>query len=437
MNPAQAIAWVEGLDILGMRFGLERMSRLLAALGDPQRAQPAIHVVGTNGKTSTVRLAAAALTSAGLRTGAYLSPHVTGWAERIEVAGAPLDDAALAAALTRVRRAADDLDREPGDDVTQFEALTAAAFLTLAEAGLDAAVIEAGLGGRYDATNVLRGGRVTVLTNVALEHTELLGDTHAAIAAEKLAVAPDGSDRLVVGRLSPAAAAAVDAECARRGLSGWRVGREVEVDDAGEALRVRCPGAVYDDLRLGVRGRFQHDNVAVAVAAAQRFLHRPPAPGPLRAALAAVRVPGRLELFPGRPPVLMDGAHNPDGMEALVASLPGIAAGRPVVAVVSLLDDKDAAAMLGALAPAVAALVATRSRHRRARPPADLRDAAEAAGARAHVEDAPSAALAWARGRAGGDGLVLVCGSLYLLADLRPALVAGGTAAPARAAGAA
>jgi len=428
MTPDEAVAWVEGLDILGMRFGLERMHRLLQALGRPERAQPSVHVVGTNGKTSTVRLAAAALASTGLRTGAYLSPHVTGWAERIEIGGVPVDERAFAAHLTEVRGAAEALEAGGDERVTQFEALTAAAFLAFAHAELDAAVVEAGLGGRYDATNVLGGGLVTVLTNVSLEHTELLGDTHAAIAGEKLAVAPDGSGALVVGRLSAEAEAAVAEVCGRRELSGWHLGREFEVDartdGAGEVLTVRCPGATYDGLRLGVRGRFQRDNVAVAVAAAQRMVDRPLAPEPLREALAAVRVPGRLELFPGRPPVLLDGAHNPAGMEALVASLPAVAGTRPVVAVVSLLDDKDAGAMLGVLAPAVDAVVATRSAHRRAAPPARVRDAAAAAGREALAEDDPHRALAHARARAGADGLVLVCGSLYLLTDLRASIAA-------------
>ena len=225
----EALAYILGLDLLGMRFGLERMRRLLAALGDPHRAYPCVQVVGTNGKTSTARMCAAVLAAHGDRTGTYLSPHVVDWRERIEVDGAALAPERFADAVLSVRDAAATLGGGPDDAVTQFEVLTAAAYLAFAREGCAAAAIEAGLGGRWDATNVVDGGRVTVLTNVAVEHTHLLGDTVAAIAGEKLAVAPDGSHRLVVGRLDDAARDAVEGVAAARGLSGWWLGREVAI----------------------------------------------------------------------------------------------------------------------------------------------------------------------------------------------------------------
>ena len=199
MNLSDALAYVESLDILGMRFGLARMQHILAELGDPHRAQPAIHVVGTNGKSSTTRLLAALLAGEGLRSAAYLSPHIVGWTERLMIDGQTVDDDAFAEAIGRVRQMVTRLGYQDEDAVTQFEVLTAAAFVAVAAAGMDVFVVEAGLGGRYDATNVLDGGVVTVLTNVSREHTDLLGDTVTQIAGEKLAVAPDGSDRLVVG----------------------------------------------------------------------------------------------------------------------------------------------------------------------------------------------------------------------------------------------
>ncbi len=203
-----------------------------------------------------------------------------------------------------------------------------------------------------------------------------------------------------------------------RGLDGWRVGREVTF----EGYAIRCADEVYDGIALGPRGPFQRDNAALAVTAARRFTGAPLDPAAVRVALRDVRVPGRMEAFPGRPPVLMDGAHNPAGMAALVDALPEVLGGTPPVAVVSVLADKDAGAMMARLAPACAAVVATRSRHRRAAHPAVLATAARAAGAAAEVRDDPLEALARARALAGPDGAVLVCGSLYLLADLRPAL---------------
>ena len=432
MRPAAAREWIAGLEILGMRFGLERMDALLERLGHPERSAPALHIVGTNGKSSTARLAAGALAGQGRRVGTYLSPHVTDWTERIQIDGAAIAEDGFAAAVSAVRDAAGALAMPDGDAVTQFEALTAAAFWSFREAGADALVIEAGLGGRYDATNVLQPGAAVVLTNIALEHTELLGDTEEAIAGEKLAVVPDGSERLVVGPLSPAAARAVAAECARRGLRPLRYGAGLSAREGEGGVDVVTPRAAYPGLPLGVLGAFQRDNLAVALAGAEMLLGGALDPGTLRAAVAAVRVPGRLELVPGAPPLVLDGAHNPAGMEAMARSLPQVIEGRgPAVAVVSVLGDKDAAAMVAALAPVVDLVVATRSSHARAVDADDLAALARAAGSAVETVADPSAALALARARAGSEGIVVVAGSLYLLADLRPRIMAGLSDPPA------
>jgi dihydrofolate synthase/folylpolyglutamate synthase len=432
VTPDQTREWIAGLEILGMRFGLERIRALLAALGHPERTAPALHVVGTNGKSSTTRLAAAALASTGRRVGTYLSPHISDWTERVQIDGAPIGDRDLAASASAVRSAAEGLPLDPGETVTQFEALTAIAFHAFAAAGVDAAAVEAGLGGRYDATNVLPPDAAVILTNITLEHTEFLGDTEAQIAAEKLAVCPDGSDRLVVGPLSPAARAAVDGECARRGLVPVRHGEGLAARDAADGVEVRTPRAVYSGLPLSLRGRFQRENLAVALAGAELVAGGVLDLGPLRAAVGRVEMPGRLELLPGRPDVLLDGAHNPAGMAAMVASLPAVLAGRRPVAVVSVLGDKDARAMVAALRGAAEAVVATRSSHPRAVPAEDLALLAIEEGLDARAVSDPAAALAAARAAAGPDGAVLVAGSLYLLADLRPRIVAEPPDAPAK-----
>jgi len=430
MTYQEAARYVEGLAILGMRFGLERMRRLLAALGDPQATAPAIHVVGTNGKSSTTRLAAAALRSQGLVAGAYLSPHISDWRERIEVDGRPVPRADFAAAVARVREAVDELGLEPDDAVTQFEVLTAAAFVAFAEAEVEVMVVEAGLGGRHDASNVLAPDAVVALTNVALEHTELLGNTEAEIAAEKLAVAADGSDRLVVGRLSPRAREAVDAAMAARGLSGWLVGRDVTATASDGSIDLATPLGVSRGLPMALNGGFQRDNLAVALAACERRLGRRLEAAPLRRALRAVRMPGRLEVLPGEPTVVLDGAHNPAGMEALVDSLPELLGRRRPVAVLSVLDDKDAAAMIASLARFARAVVATRSSHPRAAAPETLVHLARIAGMGALALEPPEAAVAEARRLAGMGGAVVVCGSLYLLADVRRHLVAAAVGPP-------
>ena len=425
MTYAAATRYVEGLAILGMRFGLERMIRLLGALGEPHRTASAIQVVGTNGKSSTSRLASACLRSQGARVGTYLSPHIVGWRERIEVDQRAVGQAPFARAIAAVRDAAAALDLQDDEGVTQFEVLTAAAFTVFAEANLDAVVIEAGLGGRYDATNVMGPDTVLVLTNVALEHTELLGTTEAQIAAEKLAIAADGSDQLIIGRLSKRAQSAVSDECQARSLSGWRVGHEIQVAEGPRGVDVTTPFEHYSALPLPLHGAFQRDNLAVAVAAAERRLGTPMRIGPLRRAVGRVTMAGRLEVVGDRPLVILDGAHNPAGVEAMAGSITAIVGGRRTVAVVSILGDKDAAAMVGPLAGVCAAVIATRSSHPRAAAPAVIAHLAKLAGMETQIVDDPLEAVRHAHALVGEAGAILVCGSLYLLADVRDAVMTG------------
>ena len=428
---AAARAWIEGLDLLRVKFGLERIHLLLEALGHPERAQPALHVVGTNGKSSTSRLAAAALAGQGLSVGTYLSPHIEDWAERTEIDGLPLDDAAFAGAVEVVRAASEGLGLPPEEAVTQFEALTAVAFVAFAAAGVDAAVVEAGLGGRYDATNVLAPDAAVILTNVALEHTDLLGSTEAAIAGEKLAVAADGCDRLVVGQLSPGAHVAVRDEMAARDLRGVMYGPELHARQTPEGVDVVTPWATYPALPLPVHGAFQRGNLAVAIAGAERLLGRSLEIEGLRRGLAGVRIPGRLEVVGESPLTVLDGAHNPAGMAALVDALPTLIGPRRCVAVVALLGDKDARGMMDQLATAVDAIVGTRSSHPRAVSPATLAALAGERGVEARAVEDPLEAVAAARALAGAGGAVVVCGSLYLVSDLRPRMAPASERPPA------
>src|SRR3954462_6768006 len=246
MNLRQAEEYLLGLELFGMRFGLDRMHKLMTVLGLPQRRFASIHVVGTNGKSSTTRMVAAILERHGLRTGIYPSPHLRGFPERIEVAGQPLSDAAFAGAVERAAHAAELVDRTlpDGDEVTQFEALTAAAFHALASAGVEVAVIEAGLGGRYDATNVIPS-KVQVLTSVGLDHTRWLGDTIADIANEKLAVVRDHGVLVIPPDLAPEAVP---------------VAEEVAHEKHARIIRAQRDAGVA----LAARGGFQRRNFALA-----------------------------------------------------------------------------------------------------------------------------------------------------------------------------
>jgi dihydrofolate synthase/folylpolyglutamate synthase len=361
--PASGAAWIESLSPWPQEgFGLERMRSLLAALGEPQLAYPSVHVVGTNGKTSTTLMTAALLRAEGLKVGAYLSPHVRGWSERIQVDGT---DADFESAVGRIRPEAERLG------ATQFEALTAAALAEFTVQRVEVAVVEAGLGGRLDATNVLRSP-VQVLTNVALDHTDVLGETREEIAREKLAVIQPSSSVVL-------------------GEPEW-------------AELARELGA--EKVILG-----SHSNLGLAVHAAAEVVRRPVDP---RAA-QDLQVPGRLERRGERPLELWDGAHNIAGVGYLLGRLP---TRTDYVVVASILGDKNVDAMLRALTAVGRTLVATTSTNPRALPEMEL--AARAEPYFHHVEHDPDPRLALRRARelAGPEGAVLVTGSLYLLADL-------------------
>ncbi|HWF72386.1 MAG TPA: cyanophycin synthetase [Solirubrobacteraceae bacterium] len=399
-TPEEAERYLLSLELFGMNFGLERMRRLMTALGHPQGKFGSIHVVGTNGKSSTTRMTAAILERHGVRTGTYLSPHLGHYWERIRIGDADLEPRAFAASVQRAARAAELVDHAArgADRVTQFEALTAAAYSELAARGIEVAVVEAGLGGRYDATNVIPS-KVQVLTSVGLEHTRWLGPTIADIAREKLAVVQPGGVLVLGPRLHP------DAEAEARAVAEREGARIVQApDDPGVAV--------------GPLGVFQRRNFAVARAAAEAYLGALE-PELVAAAAAEVRVPGRLQVVDHDPLTLLDGAHNPDGIAALAESLPEIAAGRRTVAVVSILDDKDAASMLATLLPACQAVVLTSSQNPRALPPPTLQSLIrQIGGPPAELVRDPRAALERARTLAGSDGVVVATGSIYLVADL-------------------
>jgi dihydrofolate synthase / folylpolyglutamate synthase len=406
MTPEEAERYILARELFGMRFGLDRMRRLMTAMGNPQLRFGSIHVVGTNGKSSTVRMSAAILRRHGLKVGAYLSPHLVSFAERIRIDDEDLEPAEFAGAIQRAAHAAELVDRSlVGDDrVTQFELLTAAAYSELARQGVDVGVIEAGLGGRYDATNVIPS-RVQVLTSVGLEHTRWLGPTVTAIASEKLDVVQPGATLVLGYGLHPDAKAVAERLAAERGA---------EIVHAGAD-----PG-----VPLSALGAYQRRNFALARAAAQAYLGGLDEDAVATAA-AETLVPGRLQVVDHDPLTVLDGAHNPEGMAALAESLadPFAAGLKPVVAVISILDDKDGAGMLSRLMPMCDALVLTATQNPRALPPPTLQSlAGQLGGPQSEVIRDPRAALARARELAGAQGLVVATGSIYLVADLlRPA----------------
>jgi len=419
------VAYLESLAVFGMRPGLERVSALLDWLGRPQDAYRVIHIVGTNGKSSTTRYCEALLGAHGLRSGAYLSPHIFGWHERVLVEGRPIAAELLGRCVERVRALVPKLPAAAGE-ATQFEVLTVAALLALAESGAEAVALEAGLGGRLDATNVVEAP-VVLLTNVALEHTQVLGATREQIFAEKAAVIKGGA--AVFGELDGLEDEARRV-CAAASARAHLLDRDFTVTGTPADFAVSMPteGGRWAGLELPTPAHYQVANAGLAVAAV-RLLLGGLDEAAVRQALRGVVVPGRFQQVGERPLVIADGAHNPEGVRALARSLAGLRMPAPRVAVLAIMRDKGYEEMLARLLPLLDGVVCTQAGEVRSLTADELAAAvAASATATGHgglvvaVEADPHAALALAGKRAGAEGSVLIAGSLFLLEDLRDVL---------------
>ena len=384
------------------------MRRLCTLLGMPQNRFASIHVVGTNGKTSVTRMTAALLEAHGVSTGAYLSPHIHSWRERVMIRGEPISEEAFADALQRAEESAQVADRAAGEEgpVTQYELLTAAAFVAFAAARVQYGVIEAGLGGRLDATNVIPS-QLTVLTSVGLDHTEWLGETVEEIAAEKVAVLRNHTT-LLVGHVPE------------------EVNDVIEREVTEKHAKKIWAASVANNMIPGYQGK----NLALAEAAASKVLDGLD-PDALvafikRLATREFSIRGRAELHPGDPPEIFDAAHNPDGARALAEAIPELTEGRDVVCCLAVLEGKDATGIVSGLAPAVSGFVCTEippdaiegsgRPGGRAKPALELAELCRRAGVEA--EAVPDPLQAWQRARElakARDGVALAAGSHYLL----------------------
>ncbi len=413
----------------GLQPGLEVVQALFEALGHPERAFPSVHVTGSKGKGSVATMAAAILDAHGRPTGLFTSPHLASYRERIRLGGREIRPEEVADGLARVEGAAERLRAEGaiGREPTFFEITTALAFDWFARSGAWAAVVEVGIGGRLDATNVL-ASRVGVVTTVELEHTDLLGSTLEAIATEKAGILHRGM-RGVVGDVPPEAAAPIARAAAREGVPLWWLGREVraertDLDADGQEVVLAGPGFEVGKVHLPLLGGFQVGNAALATAAAARFLDAVGErlePEAVRRALDRVRIPGRLERVARSPELFYDVAHTPGSARAVAASLAEIAplADPTSSAIVfGCLRGKDVPRILDALAPLATSLVVVPVRSERGMPIAEIR--AAASGRFPRIVLAPSAAdgVRLARAATGPDGLTLVIGSDYLVGEL-------------------
>lgn len=400
---------------------LERMQALTALLGEPQGSIPSLHITGTNGKGSTSAMATALLMAKGLTVGTYTSPNLHVVGERLALNGEPIDDQALTDVLTELALLESLMDEKP----TRFELLTAAALSWFSTEAVDAMVVEVGLGGTWDCTNVVHGD-VAVLTNVSFDHTDVLGPTLEGIATDKAGIIEPGS-RVVVGEMDPELVGIITRRAEEVGAASvWVAGRDFgcesnQVAVGGRVVTLWTPGGRYEDVLVPLHGAHQGVNAAVALAAVEAFFGDPLAPDVVDEGFAAVRVPGRLEVLGRRPLLLVDGAHNAAGMAALADALrEEFAVDGRSVAVVGMLSGRDPSAMLAPLAAiGVAAVIACEPDSPRAMPVAAVSEAGRALGLSVYEEPDISDALRVARGMVDADGLVVVAGSLYVVGTAR------------------
>jgi len=403
---------------------LERITALCALLGDPQHAYPTIHITGTNGKGSTARIATALLATQGLTVGTVTSPSLERVNERISRNGESIDDDSLAAAIAAVAAVEPFASSTPN----YFDVLTAAALWWFADVAVDVAVVEVGMLGRFDSTNIV-DGKVAVVTNVGLDHTQFAGPTRAHVAKEKAGIVKPGST-LVLGEDDPEMVS-IFADAGPEHL--WLRGRDFDCAEnlvayGGRLLEIRTPGGSYADVLLPLHGAHQGDNAAVAIAAVEAFLGRPMDVQVVEEALASVRVPGRFEIVRRHPLVILDGAHNPDAAEAVAFTLDEeFAAAKSRVLVLGMLRGHDLEGTLAAFELDRSRLViACAPDWPKAVPVEDLAKAATNLGANVEVVPRVAEAVDVAIATALDDDAVLVTGSLYVVGEARAALRAAG-----------
>jgi dihydrofolate synthase/folylpolyglutamate synthase len=432
----EAVAYLDRHIGLGVKPGLERISELLELLANPQQAYPIIHITGSNGKTSTARIVTSLLAAHGLTVGTFTSPHLERIEERFSINGTHATEEEFAQAVADVEPFADLLEKSCGERPTYFELTAAIALAWFAAHAVDVAVVEVGLGGRLDATNAA-DGRVAVVTGVSLEHVSYLGDTVAEISREKLAIAKPGSV-LIAGPMSEEADEEALRHAAEQSIGLRRYGHDYRLAEAERAVggwlcEVEGIYGTYSELFLPLHGRHQTLNLAVAVAAVEELFGRALADEAVAEGAGAATSPGRLEVFGHRPLVVIDGAHNEEGFQALAATLSEEFPPLDWTVVMGVLGDKDSDAMLGHLDGLVSRFIATAPDSERAQPPGDVAKAARRIfGPGVEVvehADVPSAMAAGLAAVTAADAL-LVTGSLYVVGEARPILRDGSDYSP-------
>jgi len=426
MNYQQTLKFLDSLTTFGINLGLARIAHLLTLMGQPQRRYRTVHVTGTNGKGSTTAMLTAILQAAGIKTGMYTSPHLVSYRERIMVNGQQVTEEELAAAVTVVSHCVREMVAAGWEHPTEFEILTAAAYYHFAVVGVEYGVIEAGLGGLLDSTNVIVP-QVAVITNVALDHTDRCGTTLGEIAHHKAGIIKAGVP--VVSAVTGDAAAVIGQKAAECKAPLYLLGRDFSASFSGyreTSQEIKFVSEQFSDLdtiELSLVGTYQVENCANAIMAALLLRADEPriTPDALRAGLRGVSWPGRAEIFTGQPIIMLDGAHNPAGAGVLRETLEGLFPGRSITFLLGMLADKDVCGIITRLVRSRDTVVAVAPLSPRAAEPADIARVIVAA----HVETAPTiaAGLQQAKVLAGPDGVLCIAGSLYLIGAARVLLL--------------
>ncbi len=420
MDCKEAIEYIHSLERFGIMPGLERIGEICRILGNPQEKFRCIHVAGTNGKGSTSTFCANILRSAGLKVGLYTSPYVVDFRERICVDGEMIEPDELALCTQKVKTAAE----ENGVKLTEFEAVTAVAFIYYEMKQVDVAVLEVGLGGRFDATNIIPAPEVCVITSISLDHTAVLGDTIEKIAFEKSGIIKPGSEVVLYPKLDKRALAVIEEKCRECGIRPVIPPLEslVYCETGVESSRADYMGVKF---RLNLPGEHMIYNAITAITAANAFCRRnPPLPyliptDIIRKGLRMTSMPARTEILSESPLVIIDGGHNEDCANALKKYIETELAGKRIIAVCSMMEDKDCEAYVSRIAPHASVFIASQAGNPRAMKADKLRDLAAKYCAGCVSVPEPVKACDTALSQAGPDDTVLVCGSFYFAGDVR------------------
>jgi dihydrofolate synthase / folylpolyglutamate synthase len=416
MTYQETLAYIYGLARFGMRPGLERISAVLSSLGDPQKALRVVHVAGTNGKGSTAAFLAAIAAAGGGCVGLFTSPHLISFTERMRVNGKEIGEETVVLLAQRVISVAP-------PETTFFEIVTAMAFLYFAEEQVDLAIMEAGMGGRLDATNSA-SGILSVVTPISLDHCQYLGGTLADIALEKSGLIRPGCPVVVSGQ-SVEARLTIERRCAEEGSPCYRYGEDFAASWERDGLAYRGITARLSGLMPGIPGHYQAENAAAALCAAELLADRGFVLGPaeFRNGIESARWPGRMEMFGGSPGILLDGAHNGAGAAALALSLAEIPHDR-LLLVAGVMGDKDMEGIMAPLLPLADRVFSVSPSIERALPSAHLADYCRGRGVDAVDAGRVEEGLSLAVNAAGTGDLVLVCGSLFTVGEARAVLLA-------------